>query len=64
MFPELNEIKFWSHSLRLQNPGIFADQYGLKEDPMKKNFGNFQTQKRTLQTVRAQKVEEKMGSFV
>ena len=31
---------------------------------MKMNFGNFQIQKSISQIVRAQKVDEKMGSFV
>ena len=42
----------------------FADQNVWKEDPMKTNFDNFQMQKWISQTVRAQKVDEKIGLFV
>ena len=41
-----------------------ADQNEWKEDPIKTNFDNFQMQKWILQTIKAQKVEEKMGLFV
>ena len=35
-----------------------------REDHMKMNFAYFQVQKWMLQTVRAEKVDEKIGSFV
>ena len=56
MFSESNRrTKFWSHSFYLQNSGILQtkmDQSGPKWP------------KWITQTVRAQKVDEKMGSFV
>ena len=42
----------------------FTDQNGPKEDHMEMNFKYFLIQKLMLQTVRVEKVDEKMGSFV
>ena len=42
----------------------FTDQNGTKGDHMKMNFEYFQIQKLILQTVRLEKVDEKMGLFV
>ena len=39
----------------------FTDQHGPKGDHMKMNFEYFQIQKLMLQTVRAEKVDEKNG---
>ena len=64
MFSESDGTKFWSHSFHLQNPGILQARIDQNGDSMKKNFDNFQLQKWMSQTVRAQKVDEKIGSFV
>ena len=64
MFPELNGTKFWSPSFHLKNSGILKTRMDQRGDPMKTNFNIFQIQKWMSQTVRAQKVDEKMGSFV
>ena len=64
MFPELNGTKFRSHSFHLQNSGILLTRMDQRGDPMKMNFEIFQIQKLASQTIRAQKVDEKMGSFV
>ena len=65
MFPESNVTKFWSHSFRLQNSGILQTRIDREEDPMKINFDIFQLYKNDYhETVRAQKVDKKMGSFV
>ena len=59
-FPKSNRTKFWSHNFHLQTSGIWPKG----GHPMKTNFQIFQIQKWISQTVRAQKVDEKMGSFV
>ena len=64
IFPESNGTKFWSRSFYLQNSGVLQTRTDQKENPMKMNFDNFQTQKWISQTVSAQKVDEKMGSSV
>ena len=42
----------------------FTDHNGPKGGPHEMNFAYFQVQKWMLQTVRAEKVDEKIGSFV
>ena len=64
MFPESNGKKFWSRSFHLQNSGVLQIRMDQKADPMKINFDNFQIQKWISQTVRAHKVDQKMGSSV
>ena len=48
----------------VQNWGILQTRINQRGDQMKVNFDYFQTQKWMLQTVRAEEVDEKMGSFV
>ena len=48
----------------VQNWGILQTRINQKGDQMKMNFDYFQIQKWMLQTVRAEEVDEKMGSFV
>ena len=64
IFPESSETKFWSHSFYIQNSGILQTRMDLRRNPIKTNFDNFQMQKWISQTIRAQKVDEKVGSFV
>ena len=60
MFPELNGTKFWSHICHLQNSCILQTRMDQRGDPMKMSSNT----KWISQTVRAQKVDKKMGSFV
>ena len=64
MFHELNGTKFQFHSFQLQRSGIFLTKIDQKGNSMKMSFDNFQIQKWKSKTVRAQKVNEKMGSYV
>ena len=64
MFHELNGTKFQFHSFQLQRSGIFLTKIDQKGDSIKMSFDNFQIQKWKSKTVRAQKVNEKMGSYV
>ena len=64
MFHELNGTKFQFHSFQRQRSGIFLTKIDQKGDSMKMSFDNFQIQKWKSKTVRAQKVNEKMGSYV
>ena len=64
MFPESNGTKFWSHSFHLENSGILLTRMDQRGGPHEMSFDIFQIQKWISQTVRAQKVDEKKGSFV
>ena len=61
MLPGSNRKKFWSHNFYFQNSGILETRMDQRGDPMKMNFDNLQRQKWIIQTVRAQKVNEKSG---
>ena len=63
MFPESNSTKLWSHSFQLQNSGILQTRMNQRGNPIKINFDILQIQKWISQTVRAQKINEKIGSF-
>ena len=53
----MNEMR--QPNFNLQYSGILHTRMDQRGEPMKINFGNYQIQNRTLQTLRAQKVDKK-----
>ena len=61
MFPELNETKFWSHFT--PPTGILQTRMNGWRTPWKKILKIINYKNKYQKTVRAQKVDQKMGSF-